>query len=267
MVLNWVCRVRRPGAQRQAGNRRAPASAAARPWPVPGSCRPICHARYERPRATARRNIAGDGLARRKADGVHHAIEAVAPGLGQTGKDGVDLRVLGDVARKDQRGAELGCHLGDTLFEAVAHIRERQVCALAPAGAGNAVGDGTIGYDSGDQNALAVRNAIEKVRQKICRAGGPADWRACAPVSEKVSAAPGAGARAQLCRARAPQLSRAGATQPYIREELATATGDGARVGAATGLALAGRAADSAAFLATLCGAAALGRATVRFSR
>jgi hypothetical protein len=102
--------------------------------------------------------VAGDGLARREADGVHEAVE-LRPGLAQVGEQAVDLRVVGHVAVEDQRRAELGGELGDAVLEALALVAEGQFGALAVAGAGDAVGDGAVGQHAGDQQALAGEKA------------------------------------------------------------------------------------------------------------
>ena len=46
--------------------------------------------------------VALDGLARRESDGMHQAFEAV-PVLAEFGEEGIDLRVLRDVAGEDQK--------------------------------------------------------------------------------------------------------------------------------------------------------------------
>src|SRR5207253_466558 len=76
--------------------------------------------------------VAGDGLARRKADAVHEAVE-LRPGGGQVLEQLVDLRVVADVAIEDQLRAELSREFGDALLEALANVAEREFRSLLAA--------------------------------------------------------------------------------------------------------------------------------------
>ena len=98
--------------------------------------------------------VAGDRFARREADGVHEAVE-LRPGVAELGEGALDLRVFGHVELEDQLGVELGGELGDALLEALALVAERQFSAFAAAGTRDAVGDGAVVQNAGDQKPLA----------------------------------------------------------------------------------------------------------------
>ena len=100
--------------------------------------------------AQAVEEVAGNGFARGKTNGVHKAVK-LAPGVAQALEHGVDLRVVGHVAVKDQGGVELGSKFSDAALEAFAHIAESQLGALFVAGLGNAIGDRAVGQNACDQ--------------------------------------------------------------------------------------------------------------------
>jgi hypothetical protein len=85
---------------------------------------------------------------------VDEAVERI-PVLAELGKQAFDLGVFADVAVEGELGAELGGRLGHALFEALALVAERQFGAFAVAGARDAVGQGAVVQDAGDQQALA----------------------------------------------------------------------------------------------------------------
>ncbi|NJK43357.1 MAG: hypothetical protein HC933_03055 [Pleurocapsa sp. SU_196_0] len=96
---------------------------------------------------------ADDGLARRKGDRMHKAVE-LRPMLAKLRKQSLDLGVLGNVAVKGQYGAEFGRRFGHALLEALALVAERQLGAFAVAGAGNAIGQRAVVQNAGDQQAF-----------------------------------------------------------------------------------------------------------------
>ena len=98
--------------------------------------------------------VAGDRLARRERDRVHEPVEAI-PGLAKLAEQPLDLRVVANVALEGELGAELGCVLGNAVFEALALVAERQLGALSPARPRDAVGNRAVVQHAGDQQALA----------------------------------------------------------------------------------------------------------------
>ena len=97
-------------------------------------------------------------FARRKGDRMNHPIEAV-PMLAQLGEQVGDLFVAGDIAGKNQRGAKLGGEFGNAFLDALALVGKSQFGPFAFANSGNAIRNGTIGNDAGDQNAFAREEA------------------------------------------------------------------------------------------------------------
>ena len=107
--------------------------------------------------------IAGDRLTRRETDGVDEPVETV-PRAAEVGEHRGDLVVAADVAREDQRAAELRSEAFGALPEALADIREREFGAFTMAGPCDAVGDGTVGQDARDEDAFAGQKAHEVSR-------------------------------------------------------------------------------------------------------
>ena len=102
--------------------------------------------------------IALDGFGGRVGDGMHQAIKAF-PTLAQFLEQGIDLAVVGDVAREDQLATQFVGELGDALLEAIVLVSECEAGAFAMTSLGDAVGDGTVGQQPGDENALAGEKA------------------------------------------------------------------------------------------------------------
>jgi len=102
--------------------------------------------------------IAFDGFGRSIGDGVHQAVEAV-PAFAEFDEQVVDLLVAADVDRNGDVAVEFGSKFLDAVFEALVLVRECQLCTFAVAGLGNAVGDGMLGEQTGDQNLLVGEKA------------------------------------------------------------------------------------------------------------
>ena len=98
--------------------------------------------------------VAGDRFTRGKADRMNEAIE-FRPHLTQLRKQPFDLRVVGDIAVVQHRGAEVGRQRGGALLEALADVAERQFGTLAVAGPRDAIGDRAVRQHAGDQQTLA----------------------------------------------------------------------------------------------------------------
>ena len=98
--------------------------------------------------------VAGDRFAWRKTNAVHKTVK-FRPCLGEVCEHAFDLLVAGHVAVKNQLRVKLGGKVGDAVFEALAHIAEREFSALLVAGTGDAVGDGAVGQYARDEQLLA----------------------------------------------------------------------------------------------------------------
>ena len=122
----------------------------------------------ERVARQAVEEVAGNRFARRKSDRMDEAVE-LRPGFAQLPECALDLRVVGDVEVEDELGAELGGVLGHALLEALSLVAERQLGAFAVAGPGDAVGDGAVVQDAGDQKALAGQESHAVSKRLRCR--------------------------------------------------------------------------------------------------
>jgi hypothetical protein len=71
----------------------------------------------------------------------------------------VDLLVAADVDRNGDVAAELGSELLDAVFEALGLVGEGEFRAFTVAGLGDAVGDGVLGQQTGDQDFLVGEKA------------------------------------------------------------------------------------------------------------
>ena len=98
---------------------------------------------FERFARQAFEKIAGNRLFRRKTDGVYQAVQ-LWPYLAQLAEYGIDLRVIADVTLVYQVRAKFIGKFSDAVFEALADVGERQLCALAMAGLRNTVGNRAI---------------------------------------------------------------------------------------------------------------------------
>jgi hypothetical protein len=105
--------------------------------------------------AQAVEEVAGDRLAGCEGDGMHEAVE-FGPGLAELGEQPVDLRVVADVAGKDQFRPELPRELGDAVLEALADVAECEFGPLSMAGARDAIGDGPVRQHARDEQPLAA---------------------------------------------------------------------------------------------------------------
>src|SRR5690606_18350843 len=100
---------------------------------------------------------AGDGFARGEGDGVHQDVEAVAPVPAELFVHRRDLGVVGDVERERRSAAELGGRFLHPRLQLFILVGEGQFGTFAVHGLGNAVGDGTLAGDAGDQCTLALQ--------------------------------------------------------------------------------------------------------------
>src|SRR5690606_1565488 len=115
--------------------------------------------------------VARDRLARREGDGVDQSVETV-PVAAELREERVDLLVVGDVAGKDRRRAELRGHLGDAVLETVVLVGEGGPRSLGRAGTGEAVGDRPVRQQAGDQDALAGEESHLWRLRTWCRSPG-----------------------------------------------------------------------------------------------
>ena len=104
--------------------------------------------------------IAGDRFARREADRVHQTVQVI-PGFAEIGEQRIDLLVAADVAVEHQLAVEFFREIGDAVLEALADIGECQFGAFALAGLGDAIGDGAVGQQAGDQDFFALQECHE----------------------------------------------------------------------------------------------------------
>ena len=114
--------------------------------------------------------VAGDRLARREADRVHQAVE-LAPGLAEVGEERIDLLVAADVAVEGQLGAELPGEVGSSVLETLADIGKCKFRAFPLAGPGDAVGDGPVRQQTGDQDFFALQESHGDSRGRFAVAG------------------------------------------------------------------------------------------------
>ena len=89
-----------------------------------------------------------------KANAVDKAVK-LWPDRRQVGHELGDGCVAAHIAVKNQFGVKLGGKAGDAVFEALAHIAEGQLGTFTVAGFGDAVGDGAVAQNAGDQKFFA----------------------------------------------------------------------------------------------------------------
>ena len=77
----------------------------------------------------------------------------------QVAEHGGDLFVAADIAVEYQFAAKLRRELGDALAKAFAHIGKSQGGAFAAAGLGDAVGDGPVRQQAGNEDVLALQES------------------------------------------------------------------------------------------------------------
>src|SRR3546814_3564525 len=87
---------------------------------------------------------------------MYQAVQAVPPTL-QACHRGLDLVVVGHIAGQHDRAAESGGEFADTVLETIAHICKCQFGALPMTCAGNAVSNGPVRQNAGDQNAFTFK--------------------------------------------------------------------------------------------------------------
>ena len=89
---------------------------------------------------------------------MHDPVQPVPAGA-QVAEQRLDLLVAGHVARKDQIAAEVGCQSHHAVFDALALVGEGERRALAVHGLGDAVRDGPVAEQPGDQDLLVAQEA------------------------------------------------------------------------------------------------------------
>ena len=89
---------------------------------------------------------------------MNQAIQAI-PVLGQFDKQVVDLFVAGDIDLHSDVTAEFSGKFLDAVFETLGLVGEGELCAFTVAGLGDAIGDGVLGQQSGDQNLFVGKKA------------------------------------------------------------------------------------------------------------
>ena len=79
----------------------------------------------------------------------------------EIGKELIDLCVVSDVARENERAVEFGGEFGNTVQESLVLIGKSQCRAFTMASLGDAVSNRVFREKTGDQNALACENPID----------------------------------------------------------------------------------------------------------
>jgi hypothetical protein len=102
--------------------------------------------------------VAFDGFGRGVGDGVNQTVQTI-PMLAEFDEEVSDLFVAGDIERENQRAVEFGGKLVDAVDEALVLVGESQLCAFTMAGLGDAIGNGVLGQQTGDQNFLVGEKA------------------------------------------------------------------------------------------------------------
>ena len=110
--------------------------------------------------------IALDGFGRRVGNGVNEAVEAI-PALAEFDEYIVDLLVAADIEGDGDVAAKLGSELLDAVFEALGLVGEGEFRAFTVAGLGDAIGDGVLGQQTGDQDFLAGEKAHLMFSQEV----------------------------------------------------------------------------------------------------
>src|SRR5450830_79067 len=171
--------------------------------------------------------VAGNRLARRKADGVHQAIE-VFPMLRQVAEDGADLFIAGHVAVEYQFAAKFGGKFRDAFLEALAHIGEGEGRAFTVASLGDAVGDGAVRQQARDEDFFALQESHDDSclgwwagKADVQPAATAELWRPvrCANTTQAISDAllPGCCRRRAGCAVSPGKLARLALCRPWRR--------------------------------------------------
>ena len=90
---------------------------------------------------------------------MHKAVKLWAT-PGEVGEHAFDLLVAGHVAVKNQLRVKLGGKVGDAVLEALAHVAEREFCALLVAGSWQCRRRWMVGQNARDEQLLAGQKPI-----------------------------------------------------------------------------------------------------------
>ena len=112
-----------------------------------------------------------------KADGMHQEVDA-APLFLQSLEGRRNRRAVFDVARDDQRGADLFGQRLDAAAEGLALIGESQFSAVLGKLLGDAPGNGVVVRDAHDEPALALHQSVH-VGVPMRNGAGKRAWRWC----------------------------------------------------------------------------------------
>src|SRR5690606_38700939 len=111
-----------------------------------------------------------------EGDAVHQEIQ-LAEALAQRGEQGVDLRVLRDVARQHHRDVQLGGERADALFHPLSLVRQRHFGAFGPQHLCDAPGDAPLVGDAQDDALLSIHQSGHVscllAASRLCEAASP----------------------------------------------------------------------------------------------
>ena len=95
-------------------------------------------------------------IGRRKTNRMDHPIKAI-PVLSQIHKGLFNLRIIGHVTGKHQRGIKLGSKIIDPFFEFVVGIGKSKLSTFTMQCLRNAISDGQFTGNTSDQKAFALQ--------------------------------------------------------------------------------------------------------------
>ena len=109
----------------------------------------------------ALQQVTFESFARGESDGMHEPVEAAPLGV-QIFKQLGDLRFVSDITRQHRRRAEVFRQIDHAVFEFLTLIGESQRGTLAVRGARNAISDGAVGQQAGDENFFVLQQGHER---------------------------------------------------------------------------------------------------------
>lgn len=122
-----------------------------------GTCGDI-HGGEERFTGEAFQEVTGDRFAGSVADRMNEAVKTTPLFLDSLHST-FDMFILRDIERQNEVAAEFLSKLADAVPSVIASIREGEFSTFAVADLRNAVRDGMVGQNSGDENFFAVEKS------------------------------------------------------------------------------------------------------------